>query len=160
MVLWSNVSIFCILWGLPGQLGVSRLVQLLMWLIQFGKFSKSYLAWRRDGMEGCLFHIRVRSKLNVYGWFEVSDIFWRDGKKCKWQTKIDKQSRKTAVSIGHLMSVPWVCRIPLMLKAILKSVGSRVDKLWTHTEYQSLHPEQNIREQLIYIDLSNWRPEV
>lgn len=67
----------------------------------------------------------------------------------------DKLIRKTAVSAAHLMFVPWVCRIPLMLKVILKTVGSHIDKLWTHTEYQSQHPEQNIQQQLIYIDLSN-----
>lgn len=112
----------------------------------------------RERIEGCLFHIRLRSKLNVCGWYEESDKFWTDEKNAfKWETQIDKLNRKTAVRVAHLMSVPWVWRIPLMLWEILKSVGGHVDKLWTCTEYKFLHPEQNIQQQLIYIDLSNWK---
>lgn len=54
-----------------------------------------------------------------------------------WQTELE-DSRKAVVSVAHLVVCAPVWRIPLMLKEILKSVGSRVDKLWTCTEYQCL----------------------
>lgn len=60
----------------------------------------------------------------------------------KWETKTDKLSWKTAGRQQSVLStwpsVPGVWKIPLMLKEVLKSVGSCVDKLRTCAEYQCL----------------------
>lgn len=76
----------------------------------------------------------------------------------RWEevTEMDKQ-KTVAVSAAHLVVCRLLYRILFMLKGILKSVGSLVDKPRTCNEYKLFHPEQNLQHWLIYIDLSHWR---
>lgn len=54
-----------------------------------------------------------------------------------------------------VMHLLWSCvGFSLMLKGILKSVGSLVDKLWTCLEYESIHSGQKIWHWLIPTDLA------
>lgn len=69
------------------------------------------------------------------------------------------QTEKTERAVGsaHLVACSMLYRIPFMLKGILKSVGSLVDKLWTCFEYELFHPEQRcIQRRLIWIDSAHW----
>lgn len=90
-------------------------------------------------MEGCLFHQSPKQSRCLQRQYKELEK-----KRFKWETKTDKLSWKTAgrqhSALPTWSSVPRVWRIPLMLKEILKSVGSRVDKLRTCAEYQCLAP--------------------
>lgn len=60
----------------------------------------------------------------------------------RWEevTEMDKQ-QTVAVSAAHLVVRRLLYRIPFMLKGILKSIGSLVDKPRACNEYKLFHPE-------------------
>lgn len=76
-----------------------------------------------------------------------------DGIELGWKEEIQINERTgqtertgTAVCAAHLIACSM---IPFMLRGILKSAGSLVDKLWTCFEYELFRPEQRLRRWLI-----------
>lgn len=70
----------------------------------------------------------------------------QDGKKIFKYLDIKWTNTEAAVSAAHLEVCSLLHRIPFMLKGILKSVGSLVDKLRTCIECKLFHPEQHIQD--------------
>lgn len=97
------------------------------------------------------FKSRLHSKECGYNVKLVKLEFWNRWNQPKMGRRYSNTWQKwtnteAAVSAAHLVVCSLLHRIPFMLKGILKSVGSLVDKLRTCIECKWFHPDQNIQD--------------